>query len=352
MADNGLKKHTEKYAERRPLYESFSQRLDDLLKVILDNQSFTYHVVESRAKTLDSFLSKMKRPGKSYVDPLTEITDLCGCRIILYYQDDCVKVAGIIKKEFDVIEEELSHQRDSFEADRFGYISSHYVVRLKKDRAKFTEWKPYSGLLAEIQVRTVIQHAWSAVSHAMQYKEETIVPSTLQRRLFRIAGLFELADEEFVGIRGQREELRKVATQAVASGNASVRLSSAAIRESILKFCDKSVLADAAKAGIIVSGNPTFDANYIADIYDLSQRAGISTVAELNDTLSKFDRAFFRRLMPIDPPNKEWNVTSAVFVGSVAMIEACKDFIDVDYLKTRHWDKGFAQRIVDALGKK
>jgi putative GTP pyrophosphokinase len=191
----------EKYRSLRPLYEGFALKLAPLIRDILEVHNIKYQVVESRAKDIPSFEEKISRPGKSYGDPLKDLTDLCGCRVIVYYQDDVDRVAEAVKAEFLISEENLSRQPQLLAVDRFGYLSAHYIVSIGKMRMDLTEWKPYTGLVAEIQVRTVIQHAWSAVSHALQYKQEAAIPSKLQRRLHRIAGLFELADEEFVGLR-------------------------------------------------------------------------------------------------------------------------------------------------------
>ncbi|MCG7349720.1 GTP pyrophosphokinase [Sphingomonas sp. ACRSK] len=192
MNNGHVSDHVSSSADKYPIYEGYAKNLESLIRTILLSKRIPFHIVESRAKAVQSFRDKISRRGKKYVNPLEDITDLCGCRIITYYQDDCSAVADLIKSEFEVIEEELSHQPSHLESDRFGYISSHYIIKMREDRAHLIEWSPYSSLIAEVQVRTVIQHAWSAVSHAIQYKEETQVPSLLQRRLYRIAGLFEL----------------------------------------------------------------------------------------------------------------------------------------------------------------
>ena len=73
----------------------------------------------------------IQRLGKSYANGIEEITDLCECRIITYYLDDVEILAKAIRKEFIVEEEELRHQQDSFDADRFwlSLISFHHKVK-------------------------------------------------------------------------------------------------------------------------------------------------------------------------------------------------------------------------------
>ena len=65
----------------------------------------------------------------------------------------------------------------------------------------------FSNLNAEIQIRTVLQHSWASISHELEYKKITKSRSILQRKLFRLASLIELADEEFKSTRDQHNEL-------------------------------------------------------------------------------------------------------------------------------------------------
>jgi putative GTP pyrophosphokinase len=74
-----IKSVVEKYRSLRPLYEGFALKLEPLLRDILEANNIKYQVVESRAKEIPSFEEKISRPGKSYGDPLKDITDLCGC---------------------------------------------------------------------------------------------------------------------------------------------------------------------------------------------------------------------------------------------------------------------------------
>ena len=67
--------------------------------------------------------------------------------------------------------------------------------------AHFTEWKKFSGIKFEIQIRTVLQHAWSAISHKLEYKTVNDVPKKMRRQLFRISALLEIGDQEFSSLR-------------------------------------------------------------------------------------------------------------------------------------------------------
>jgi GTP pyrophosphokinase len=311
-------------------------------------------MVESRAKDVPSFEGKISRPGKSYIDPLKEITDLCGCRVILYYQDDVDRVAEAIRAEFLISEENLSRQPHLLEVDRFGYLSAHYIVSVGKARTNLTEWRPYADLVAEIQVRTVIQHAWSAVSHALQYKQEAAIPSKLQRRLHRIAGLFELADEEFVGIRIEREGLRLQAREDLERGDDSVPLTAAAISEFLSTWQGVGRLTAAAeKVGFTITGedDDEYDpSEYISSIYDTAVLAGISDVGGLRSALEQADVGYLQRLWDIykkERGSTEWTV-GGPFVAWLMLINNAGARVTPEFLVTRGFDSEIARRVLKA----
>src|SRR5262245_45597998 len=74
------------YETRRPTFELFTRRLQALLETLLADGNIRVHAIESRTKGVVEFREKVGRPGKRYLNPVTEITDLTGLRIITYYQ--------------------------------------------------------------------------------------------------------------------------------------------------------------------------------------------------------------------------------------------------------------------------
>lgn len=81
--------------------------------------------VEARAKTLESFREKVTREGKSYNDPLNEITDLCGVRVIVRTLEDVDRVSSLISQEMTINRADSATKGDEFDPDRFGYRSVH-----------------------------------------------------------------------------------------------------------------------------------------------------------------------------------------------------------------------------------
>jgi putative GTP pyrophosphokinase len=195
------------YKSKFASYELFTNKLKDLITSLLQKEKINYHLIEERTKSVESFSEKIERKKDKYSDPLSEITDLCGLRIILYYTDEIDKVDKLIRDNFNIDEPNSINKRTTLNEDQFGYLSYHYVISLNSSRINLPEWDNYKDFKAEIQVRTVLQHSWASISHALQYKKSFEVPSILKRKLFRLAGLFELADEEFQEIRDKNSEV-------------------------------------------------------------------------------------------------------------------------------------------------
>jgi putative GTP pyrophosphokinase len=182
---------------------------------------------------------------------------------------------------------------EDLEPDRFGYRSVHFVVSLSKDRAKLTEWGVFSGKRAEIQLRTATQHAWAAVEHKLSYKRTREAPRDLRRRLLRLSALFELADEQFSGVRKQLEDVEAQYSDEVRGGNLDLPLDKASLEAFIAENAVVGgLITKARKAGIKVadSQSPEYESDRDIDLRDLLtvlDRLNISTVAELDAALRK-----------------------------------------------------------------
>lgn len=181
-------------------YERLCAEVAYILTRELENAKVEFSAISHRAKSLRSFLEKTQR--KSYKNPIEEITDFAGVRVVCLYSDDLKKIEKIVAKNFEVLEkiDKLANKRP----DQFGYGAVHFVVKLGKTSsgARYDDLK---NLVCEIQTRTVLQDAWAIIDHHLVYKNESSIPSILRERLNLLAGNFEKADEEFKSIRQQRK---------------------------------------------------------------------------------------------------------------------------------------------------
>jgi putative GTP pyrophosphokinase len=198
----------DEYNARVDLYESFAKKIEHLVEDILQETGIQAHSVASRVKDRESLRGKLRKPGNRY-RALGDITDIVGVRIITYFANDVDKLAKYIEQEFDVDRKNSTDRRTALDPDRFGYLSLHHVVSFRPDHARLLEYRQYTGLRAEIQTRSILQHAWAEIEHDLGYKTREAVPRDIRRRFSRIAGLLEIADQEFQSIRDELNEYER-----------------------------------------------------------------------------------------------------------------------------------------------
>lgn len=239
------------YASLRPTYEIYEKKLRDLVITVLEQAKIDVVQVEGRVKTLESFAEKIERKSGKYADPLSDMTDLVGLRIIAYYVEDIDRIARLLRDEFEVLEDQSTDKQAELAPDQFGYTSNHLVVRIG-NRSSFPEWRQFSAIAVEFQVRTTLQHAWAAVSHKLNYKRVEEVPVSLQRRLFRLSALFEIADEQFSAIKTAISELSDQYSENVKLGQLEIEIDANSIEAYILTSPKVRVAIDVANPEVPV----------------------------------------------------------------------------------------------------
>lgn len=214
------------YRERHGFYESLATIVKRILEEALKQKGKEVHSVQARAKEPSSFgkkaaLSSETDPAKpKYPRPLEQITDIAGVRVITYLPITVEEINQIIEAEFQIVER-FDKGAELIEEDRFGYQSIHYLVKITSQRSRLPEYAPFADVIAEIQVRTILQHAWAEIEHDIQYKSASVIPADIRRRFMALAGMLELADREFQAIQNADKELAKTARSRVEGGQLS-----------------------------------------------------------------------------------------------------------------------------------
>jgi putative GTP pyrophosphokinase len=192
------------YDEIFPSYKKLGYNLREALMKFLDDENIEYLWVNYRIKNFKSFFEKIYR--KEYDNPFIETEDLCGIRIICYYPADLNKISEIINRELIVIES--VDKSVLLDPDRFGYTSLHFIVKIKKEWTAVPQYQELDNLKVEIQVRTILMHAWADLNHKFAYKKKEHIPDQFKRQLYRLSALFEIADEQFDSLRQQRNSFK------------------------------------------------------------------------------------------------------------------------------------------------
>ncbi|MBN1542912.1 hypothetical protein JW992_12265 [candidate division KSB1 bacterium] len=191
------KKQVEKFRQQKPIYDRYAQKLIEILTAAADLYA-PLAIVQARSKSVSSFAEKAIRKAHKYPNPVEQITDLCGARVIVHFQEQADWICRLIRKEFEIDEANSLDVRSRLNVAEFGYLSIHYIVTPKK---KEILGVPIPNELrdkkAEIQIRTLLQHAWADMSHDRIYKSAIQVPDVWKRECARLAAIMENSDRAF-----------------------------------------------------------------------------------------------------------------------------------------------------------
>ncbi len=228
---------------KEDMLAAFCARTKSLIEASLQDANIRYQSVQFRVKTKKKLETKYLDPKKNY-KALSDITDLAGLRVITYYEDDVDRVAEVINREFRVDPEDSMDKRNT-DPDRFGYNALNYVCEHLEKRKTDVEYKKFGGVRFEIQVTSILRHAWSEIEHEW-YDLKDAYPDNVKRRFYRIAALLELAESEFLDIRKSRTQYeRSVAVRVEAKVPDllvdAVSLKSFIEQESLVAEIDKSI---------------------------------------------------------------------------------------------------------------
>ncbi|WP_373943261.1 hypothetical protein L0991_05200 [Vibrio chagasii] len=226
MSDKNL---VEWYIKSQPVFKRLSNKVESFLIEYFEMNSIGYHIVTSRVKSIDSVREKGK--STKYTDPINQIQDFAGIRIITYVEDEVTTIKEIIENNFDIDEANSSNKSEALGVDKVGYQSVHYVAKLKEDRLRLPEYKQYEGKCFEIQIRTILQHAWAEIEHDRNYKFSGKLRDDLSRRFKILAGVLELADKEFNAISKQIDELSASVDEGARTGNLDIQISSTTLSQ-------------------------------------------------------------------------------------------------------------------------
>jgi len=156
----------------KALYANFADAVKSIFDAELKaNGSVRVQVIQMRAKAS----SEVRKKLEDAIDDIeTKVKDLAGVRIVVYSNSDIDRLvqSGIIPDNFEIEWDRTKfhypHAGDG--TDQSQFIGRNYVLRLKESRAELPEYKRFAGLQCEVQVQTILDHAWSETAHDTIYK--------------------------------------------------------------------------------------------------------------------------------------------------------------------------------------
>lgn len=188
-----LEEARKRWLSEQPQYRQLGIDFSEALKKEIRHEGI-WAEVKTRPKEVDSLIRKLIRKPEHTYD---SIGDKAGVRVIIRYKDEIEPVLKIATKLFDLFN--LENVADRLKPDVVGYLSVHATIRFHEGDLNASRYPP-DRFCAELQVRTLAQHLWAEMAHGTVYKnDDTLLPlsNELKRRIYILAGVVELADEEF-----------------------------------------------------------------------------------------------------------------------------------------------------------
>jgi putative GTP pyrophosphokinase len=198
----------ELYETNRPIFHKWGEYVTSHLCEKIAQQNPGTHIdvflkipATHRVKDTESFISKALYRDKGYANPYEDITDKVGVRFVVLLQEDIEMIKNIIKNAgFWSCEETRDFEKERLEnPTMFIYQSVHFVVKntneITIDNIQIPPQTP-----CEIQVRTLLQHAYSELTHDTIYKPKTRVDPLAHRLVARSMALIETTDDIFSNV--------------------------------------------------------------------------------------------------------------------------------------------------------
>lgn len=168
----------DQYADgQHELYTAFAKTVAEILNCTIGKYGhLRLQQIQSRGKDPASLKVKLEKSGKLESEAIEdEIKDLAGCRVIFYTNSDVSAFisSDILRDNFkiDWLSTKFHHPVPLATQDHELFISNNFVIALNGARAALPEYEQFRGLRCEVQVQTILNHAWSEMSHDTIYKK-------------------------------------------------------------------------------------------------------------------------------------------------------------------------------------
>jgi len=306
-------------------HERLTRHLQGVIHNILESDNIDFLSISSRTKSYNSALKKLKR--KKYSDPDSEFTDLTGLRVITFFSYQVDQIAKAIESSFQVDKENSMDKGKLLGDDRVGYRSVHYVCTIGSERAQLKEFQGLENLKFEIQLRTVLQHAWAELSHDRSYKFAGELPSHIKRKLNLYSGMLEVVDDAFSSI---AQEVDSYAGYIASSGEEklfSQSINSLSLDEYISRFISNKLNV---KKGVGLTDG------LLQELNDF----GVVTIGDLHSLITQAVIEYFREI--------EFQIYLPGFLRTIMMITD----IDKYFYKCRLDWSGIEENMYSALVQK
>jgi putative GTP pyrophosphokinase len=327
MKDEGKRASVEdvlaEFDRKKDILTNFCGQTKSLIEVWLQDAGLRFQSVQARVKSREKLKDKYVDEDKNYTR-LDDITDQVAFRVVTYYEDEVDGAAELIKREFE-IDSARSVDKRQIEPDKFGYYALNFVCTYSQARLSQTEYRRFADICCEIQITSILRHAWSEIEHPW-YDLKDAFPSNIKRRFARMAALLEIAESEFVNLRKLQSDYALSADVHVAA-NSDLPVDSVSMRSFIelgpLVTQIDEALASVLGVSLIHEGHDNTE-RLMAKRATVAKLAGMTTLHGLSGSLTRYKDAvvdFVRRFKgEIWPEGRDYPVTRGVSIYYLSLM--------------------------------
>jgi len=189
---------------------------------------------------------------------------------------------------------------------------------MSSERVNLPEYDRFEGLCCEIQVRSLLQHAWAEIEHDRGYKFTGKLPEEIERRFHLVAGTLELMDHEFRALSEEIDAYAERVKKETREGKLDIPIDSTSLLSFLNEFFKEH------QPELLVK-------NYQAGSEELIEELaafGVETLRQLNDLMNAQD-----------PIRWRWDDGVATYLGILRTVMVLTD--GKKYFETawqRHWN--------------
>jgi putative GTP pyrophosphokinase len=215
------------YLDNKSKYESLLNRVSGLTDILLRREKIKIYTIQSRVKDFDRFEAKFR--NKKYHDP-EDMIDFAGLRIVCYLLSDTELVSGMMQDNFEILKREDKTN---------GYKAIHLDSTLGQERTVLPDYEEFVGLKFEIQVATILQHAYAEIEHDRKYKRDDVLPGRFHDKFDLISSTLVKCDEDLEQLTREIDKYEDEQFKRVDKNKLDIPIDSPSLRRYLLnKFED------------------------------------------------------------------------------------------------------------------
>lgn len=208
------------YLEEKETYEEFLTKMIGLVKEIIGVSKLDAYQISGRVKGRNSITKKILTQKNETILSPKEIPDLIGIRIITHYSSEIPKIVKVIAQNFSILDNYDPQFILGVDPAYLGYPVHRIILELSPNRRQLIEYERYVGFKIELQICTLMQHAWEHTERGLGYLNKPF-PKEKLREFRHLAYLLELYDEELSAIRDFLKPMEWQAESAIDGDNQS-----------------------------------------------------------------------------------------------------------------------------------